>query len=178
MSEPQHSTLAAAAAAFATRAHEGQKRTGTQFPYVTHPLGVGHLLRQYYPEKPELEAAGYLHDVVEDTKVRPHEIERRFGTRVAILVDAVTSRRDDEHRVAVRMSLDPDVARLKAADVLDNVRDSIRGLEKGHDVWSRFRAGRGKLQYWQMLSGVASVAIVGEPLAADLRAAVERVAEL
>jgi hypothetical protein len=34
MTPAQHFTNAGAAAAFAVRAHDGQVRTGTQFPYV------------------------------------------------------------------------------------------------------------------------------------------------
>lgn len=180
----QHTSLAAAAQTFAERAHEGQKRTGTQFPYMTHPTGVGHLLRQYYPNKPELEAAGYLHDTIEDVEwVTFMVLVERFGTRVAVLVDGVTSRPpswrggpDGTLRWSIEDRMkDPDVARLKAADVLDNVRDTIRGLEKGHDVWSRFRAGRRKAKYWRKISDVADSIIPGEPLAADLRAAVTMV---
>lgn len=180
----QHDTLVAEAHTFAERAHEGQKRTGTQFPYMTHPTGVGHLLRQYYPNKPELEAAGYLHDTIEDVESITYQIlVARFGLRVANLVDGVTSRPPNWRggplgtitwSIEDRMK-DPDVARLKAADVLDNVRDSIRGLEKGHDVWSRFRAGRRKSEYWRKISRRADEVIKGEPLAADLRAAVAKV---
>lgn len=182
----QHTSLTASAAAFAARAHDGQFRTGTKFPYSTHPLGVGQLLREYYPSKPELEAAGYLHDVVEDTKYTYMDIRDRFGDRVALLVDGVTSRspdwrggpnKDITWSIEDRMK-DPDVARLKSADVLDNVRDTIRGLEKGHDVWSRFRAGTRKAEYWRKISNVADSVIAGEPLSADLRAAVTMVESL
>jgi hypothetical protein len=131
MTPAQHFTNAGAAAAFAVRA---------QFPYVTHPLGVGQILRVLYPDNDDLEAAGYLHDVVEDTDVTIEVIEDRFGPDVAILVAGVTNKVDYSN---------PDIVRLKAADVLDNVLDTIRGLHKGHDVWSRFRKGRAKVNYWK-----------------------------
>jgi hypothetical protein len=159
--EPQYSTLAGAAAAFAIRAHDGQVRTGTQFPYVVHPIGVAHILREYYPDKEELEAAGYLHDVLEDTNVRPIDLFNRFGSRVFYLVNAVTRQKnwrlDDYSHVE-------DVMRLKAADVIDNVLDTIRGLEKGHDVWSRFSAGRKKTDYWVKIVFMVDDAIPGEPI--------------
>lgn len=181
MATPQYSTLPASASAFAARAHEGQLRTGTRFPYLVHPLGVGHILREHYPNNPLLEAAGYLHDTIEDVKwVTYMTLVEKFGERVAWLVDSVT-RRPPNWRGgpdgSVTWSLeermrDPDVARLKAADVLDNVRDSIRGLQKGHDVWSRFHAGRRKADYWWTVSDVVGTVIPGEPLAADLRTAI------
>lgn len=177
----QHDTLVAAAHTFAERAHEGQKRTGTQFPYITHPTGVGHILRQRYPANPELEAAGYLHDTMEDVEwVTYLVLVERFGERVAWLVDSVTHRpaswrggpdKSVKWDLKERMT-DPDVSRLKSADVLDNVRDSIRGIEKGHDVWSRFRAGRKKVVYWRSIAETAAIVIPGEPLVADLMAAI------
>lgn len=150
---PQHFTHAGAAASFAVRAHDGQVRTGTQFPYAVHPLGVGHILSELYPDNDELEAAGYLHDVVEDTDVTIEDIEDRFGPDIAILVAGVT-------RTGPHWHLDPylangDVVRLKVADVLDNVLDTIRGLHKGHDVWSRFRKGRAKVNYWKSIFEIA-----------------------
>lgn len=157
----QYTTLAGEAAAFSVRAHEGQVRTGTQFPYVVHPIGVAHLLREHYPDNEYLEAAGYLHDVIEDTPVTLQEIEERFGWPVAYLVNAVT--RKPGWKLS-DYAADKDVMRLKAADVIDNVRDTIRGLDKGHDVWSRFSAGRGKAGYWMNITAMAGNAIYGEPL--------------
>lgn len=163
--EPQYSTLAGAAAAFAIRAHDGQVRTGTQFPYVVHPIGVAHILREFYPKDETLEAAGYLHDVIEDTEVTFVELELRFGHKVADLVLAVTRR---PNWSLDRYAANKDVMRLKAADVIDNVLDTIRGLEKGHDVWSRFRAGRNKVDYWAHISTMVSASLKDEPIAKRL----------
>lgn len=148
---PQHFTLAGAAAAFAVRAHDGQVRTGTLFPYVTHPLGVAHILRELYDDE-ILEAAGYLHDVVEDTDVTEDDILGRFGPDVTFLVMAVTRRQGWSLE---QYAYSKDVMRLKAADVLDNVLDTIRGLHKGHDVWSRFGKGKGKTDYWRKVQSLA-----------------------
>lgn len=179
----QNDTLAARAATFALRAHDGQYRKGTKFPYASHPIGVGHLLRDYYPHNEDLEVAGYLHDVIEDTEYTYMDLFERFGERVAWLVDCVTHRppgwrgginKDITWSLEDRMK-DPDVARLKAADVMDNVRDTIRGLQKGHDVWSRFRSGERKSTYWQNLSTIVSDRLPGEPIASDLQYTVEMV---
>lgn len=167
----QHDTLTAAAASYAARAHEGQYRTGTRFPYITHPIGVANLLREHYPSDLPLEAAGYLHDVVEDTPVKIDEIERRFGPDVADLVWAVTS---NPGWTLATYADQPRVLRLKAADTLDNVRDTLRGLEKGHDVWSRFTAKRNKARTWRKHADLILAGLPGEPLAKLLDEAVQR----
>lgn len=142
----QHDTLAARAATFAIRAHEGQTRKGTGWPYVVHPIGVAHILRDYYPEDEALEAAGYLHDVLEDTDIPESFLRDRFGDDVTDLVVGVTN--NGNWRLADYAD-NPRVLRLKAADTIDNILDTIRGLEKGHDVWSRFAAGRRKARTWR-----------------------------
>lgn len=171
----QNATLVAKAAVFAARAHEGQLRTGTRFPYISHPLGVGHILRMHYPDDAPLEAAGYLHDVLEDTGVTEEEMRTRFGDDVTDLVVGVTNKGNwsledyrDNHRVL----------RLKAADTLDNILDTIRGLEKGHDVWSRFRKGRDKSQQWRKNAFLINKVLTGEPLAMELWDAVNKVDSL
>jgi (p)ppGpp synthase/HD superfamily hydrolase len=163
----QFEHLPAEAAAFAIRAHAGQVRTGTQFPYFVHPLGVGMMLRFAYPGEEVLEAAGYLHDVVEDTDVTDADIESRFGEPTAALVRAVTRRPDQRNygkQLEREIVMSPLVARLKVADVIDNMRDTIRGLEKGHDVWSRFSAGRRKVKYWEGIYELAVDVLDPEPI--------------
>lgn len=163
---PQHLTLTAAAAAFAVRAHEGQKRKGTKFPYSTHPIGVGHLLREYYPSDPALEAAGYLHDVLEDTDVSEMELRARFGDDIVNLVVGVTN--TGNWRLSDHVG-EPRILRLKAADTLDNVLDTVRGLQKGHDVWQRFAAGRRKAETWSKHADLLHEHLAGEPLACRVR---------
>lgn len=167
----QNSTLAAKAVTFAIRAHDGQTRTGTGWPYIVHPIGVAHTLREYYPDDDALEAAGYLHDVVEDTDFGVDDIAERFGEDVAHLVMGVTN----EGRWSLNdWVLQPRVLRLKAADTLDNVLDTIRGLEKGHDVWSRFSKGTGKADTWKKHSDLIYEHLRGEALAERLVTAVTR----
>lgn len=171
----QNDSVVALAANFAIRVHEGQTRKGTQFPYATHPIGVGHLLRDYYPFDPNLEAAGYLHDVLEDTETTATEMITRFGEDITGLVLGVTNRGDWRLSDYVEQ---PRVLRLKAADTLDNVLDTIRGLQKGHDVWSRFSAGRRKGQTWTKHADIFHKHLAGDPLACRVRDAVYRVNQL
>ena len=66
------------------------------------------------------------------------------------------------------------MARLKLADVLDNVRDTLRGIAKGHDVWARFRAGVGKVDYWETILWITKETVGDEPLWHETRDAVHK----
>lgn len=168
---PQYESLVAEAAAFAVRAHEGQFRKGTGFPYVVHPIGVAHILRDYYPDNEDLEAAGYLHDVIEDCGVNFSDLVSKFGYSVASMVLGVTN---TGKWTLEEYAESPDILRLKAADTLDNVRDTVRGLEKGHDVWSRFSAGKRKADTWRKHADLIWRKLEDEPLAIALHDAVLR----
>jgi GTP pyrophosphokinase len=72
----------------ASEAHQGQLRKSGE-PYIIHPLCVGIILADLEMDK-ETIAAGLLHDVVEDTICTKEEIEKSFGSDVALLVDGVT----------------------------------------------------------------------------------------
>ena len=75
---------------FAIRAHMGQMRKSeTDKPYVIHPIIVGLLLKRYgYDEA--VVAAGYLHDIVEQTDYTFDDLARLFGGEVASLVMTAT----------------------------------------------------------------------------------------
>lgn len=70
---------------FAVQAHDGQKRKGTDIPYIAHPFEVAQLLMEAGAED-EVVAAGLLHDTVEDTAVTAADVQKQFGVRVAELV--------------------------------------------------------------------------------------------
>ena len=50
---------------FATQAHEGQVRKGTDRPYIVHPLEVGRIVASM-TEDEEIISAAILHDTIED----------------------------------------------------------------------------------------------------------------
>lgn len=60
-------------------------RKGSKIPYIYHPMEVALIVAQM-TDDPEVIAAAYLHDVLEDTSVTPEELERTFGGRILSLV--------------------------------------------------------------------------------------------
>jgi (p)ppGpp synthase/HD superfamily hydrolase len=115
---------------FAASAHAGQARKYTNEPYLNHPAAVVDLVRGR-PHTPEMLAAAWLHDAVEDTNVTIGQIRHLFGDTVARLVDELTdvSRPEDGSR-SKRKALDrahtaqasPDAKTIKLADLIDNTR--------------------------------------------------------
>lgn len=126
--------LPAAAMAYAAGAHiaKGQRRKYNSEPYIAHPARVVEILKSAGIVDPEVLAAAWLHDVVEDTDATIEDIEQFFTPRVAQLVDEVTdvSRPEDGNR-ARRKEIDrqhlaqasPDGKSIKLADLIDNTSD-------------------------------------------------------
>lgn len=75
---------------FAIKAHEGQvRKSEPEKPMVFHPIAVGRLLKEYHADE-AMVAAGYLHDVVEDTDYTIEDIRKEFGDDVADLVETAS----------------------------------------------------------------------------------------
>ena len=65
--------LLVAAFDLAYQLHKGQFRKSGE-PYITHPVAVADLLRELGASASVI-AAGFLHDVVEDTDITPEQLE-------------------------------------------------------------------------------------------------------
>ena len=117
---------------FAYQLHRGQYCKSGK-PYITHPIAVAGLLRDLGGSSTII-AAGFLHDVVEDTEVTPEEIEARFGVEVRNLVEAVTKlskfnfsskterQAENFRRMFLAMAQDIRVIVVKLADRLHNMQ--------------------------------------------------------
>ena len=124
--------LLASAFDFAYQLHEGQYRASGE-PYIIHPIAVADLLRDIGASAGVI-AAGFLHDVVEDTEVTPEEIEEHFGAEVRALVEGVTklggihftnkteAQAENLRRMFLAMASDIRVVLVKLADRLHNMR--------------------------------------------------------
>ena len=117
---------------FGFQLHEGQFRASGD-PYIVHPVAVADLLRDIGASAPVI-AAGFLHDVVEDTDVTPDQIELHFGSEVRELVEGVTklggihfndrteAQAENLRRMFLAMASDIRVVLVKLADRLHNMR--------------------------------------------------------
>ncbi len=146
---------------FATQAHEGQRRKLAKIPYILHPLEVAGIIGTMTDDL-ETMAAGALHDTIEDCHVDPMEIRRRFGPRVAALVQSETEdklsnrpasetwyERKLESLLMLKHTTDRDVKILWMADKLSNIRSFYRSyLRIGNDVWLGMNQKDPKMQAW------------------------------
>src|SRR3984893_16755016 len=85
----------AEAVAYATDAHAGQVRKGTDIPYISHPIAVSSLVIEHGGDEDQA-IAGLLHDVIEDCGKTVDEIAGLFGSRVAGIVEHCTDGIPDE----------------------------------------------------------------------------------
>ena len=81
--------LAQAALTFASARHANQYRETDHAPFIAHPIEVG-LLLHGDGQPDEVIAAGLLHDMLEKTRTTGAELQRRFGVRIARLVESVS----------------------------------------------------------------------------------------
>ena len=82
-------TLLDRAILFAVKAHAGAVRRDGHTPYILHCTEAAAIAATMTQEQ-EVLAAAVLHDVVEDTDVTAETLKSEFGSRVALLVGAMS----------------------------------------------------------------------------------------
>lgn len=144
---------------FAINAHKGQiRKNEPDKPMIIHPIGVGNILKEYGYEE-NVVAAGYLHDVVEDTKYTIEDIEKNFGSYIAALVESASEpdkslswEERKTHTIKLIKTLPIRNKVVIAADKISNLEDlKIKFQKTETRDFSLFKRGE-KLQKWYYTS--------------------------
>lgn len=149
---------------YAAAKHEGQSRKGTAVPYLSHLMAVTSLVLEAGGDE-DMAIAALLHDVVEDCGGMPRlrEIRKRFGARVAKIVEGCTDsfgdpkpewiERKKEYLAEVKHA-DNETRLVSASDKLHNVRTILTDYRiDGEAIWIRFNGRKeGTLWYYRALS--------------------------
>jgi GTP pyrophosphokinase len=180
----------AQALALAIEAHDGQKRKGTDIPYISHPLAVAAIALEHGADEDQAMAA-LLHDAVEDGGVFfAHCIRTQFGDRVADIVEGCTdgvpdaSGQKEDWKPRKTRYLDhlqhasTDVLLVSGADKLHNARAIVSDLQRiGTAVFDRFSASQSDtLWYYDELAKIHTTKDTG--VAQALNQTVGRMKEL
>ena len=141
--------------------HRGQIRKFNNLPYIIHPLEVAQILAGMTDDQ-EIIAAGILHDTLEETDASFESLKRRFGSRIAELVNAETEqktgemskaeswkKRKEESLARLKNSQDIGVKMLWLADKLSNIR-SLAAVysERGDEIWKELNQSDPAEQCW------------------------------
>lgn len=166
------------AVAYASDAHAGQVRKGSDVPYISHPLGVASLVIEFGGDEDQV-IAGLLHDVVEDCEpIYGEKIQEVFGARVASIVHQLTDGVPDENGVkpewrarkdahlAKLRGASPDVLLVMACDKIHNARALRAELPlKGLNAFAKFNGGiDGTFWYLQSCAELVATTAAGQLL--------------
>ena len=153
---------------FAATHHQYDRRAGyDRLPYINHLIKVTNCLANRIGIKDEaLLLAAVLHDVVEDTEVTVAELERRFGSEVASIVEELT---DDmslpyeerkRQQVEQASQLSSKARMIRLVDKASNLRDIFNYpldwpiekkaayLDNALAIAERIKGGHPKLDAW------------------------------
>ena len=134
---------------FAIEAHDGQRRKSDKTkPMVVHPIDVANILKEYNFDD-NVVAAGYLHDVVEDTEYTLSDITKMFGEDIASLVNgasepdkSLTWEERKQHTIDTIKTLDIRHKAIICADKISNLNDlKILSEIRGEYDFSAFKRG-------------------------------------
>jgi GTP diphosphokinase / guanosine-3',5'-bis(diphosphate) 3'-diphosphatase len=126
-----HAERVLAAVRYAAEMHWEDRRKGeADTPYINHPIPVAEqLAARGLGADAELLMAAVLHDVIEDTDATAEDLRRRFGARVAAIVQEVSDDKTLEKMVRRQRTVETVGAKsrearlIKLSDLIANVHD-------------------------------------------------------
>ncbi len=133
---------------FAINAHYGQvRKSDVEKPMIVHPINVANILKENGFDD-EVIAAGYLHDVIEDTKYTDLDIEKNFGNNVLSLVKCASEpdkslpwEERKQHTINFTRNLDLRHKAVICADKISNLEDLILLSEINGECFSKLKRG-------------------------------------
>ena len=134
---------------FAIAAHDGQTRkSDKEKPTIIHPINVANILEKNSFDD-NVVAAGYLHDIIEDTKYELKDIIEKFGEDIGSLVytasepdKSLTWEERKQHTINEIKNQDIRHKAIVCADKISNLEDLLILFEiKGKPDFSAFKRG-------------------------------------
>lgn len=170
--------LIAKAVRFATEKHAsvinkdgsvGQKRKGSDIPYIVHPMEVWQILRNNCCSV-NAQVAGLLHDTLEDTDTTPEEIEAKFGKEILELVNSESEDKSKTWKERKQHTIDAlahdsiETMQVCCADKLSNCRAQLYDYKLiGNALFERFnKESTPELQAWYYKSIVKTLKPLAE----------------
>jgi len=155
-------------------AHKFQKRLSGE-PYIIHPLAVAHTLADLGLDH-EVVCAGLLHDVLEDTFIKPEYMRQEFGETITYLVESVTKisvlktqSAENKQAINIRKMImatirDSRVILIKLADKLHNMRtlgfhSTNKGMQIAREVLEIYAPLAGRLGIYKIKSELEDLAL-------------------
>ena len=141
---------------FAYEAHKGMKRKGKDTPFIYH-LKLVNLYLESLTDDEEILAAGWLHDVIEDTPITLEELKKEFNRTVCRYVELETEDKSlpwKDRKLKQINELKENnskVILIAFADKMANMTEMFDDYKIIKDeLWKRFNRGKEK-QYWYYL---------------------------
>jgi len=145
---------------FAAEKHSGQSRKGTDIPYIVHPIEVMKILIENKCSEKTI-IAGILHDTIEDAKVPPDEISKKFGQDILELVQTESEDKSKSWEERKQATIDHlktaslETKLVCCADKLANIRSMASDKAiVGNKLWERFNAPKDRIQWYY--NGISS----------------------
>ena len=141
---------------FAINAHKGQiRKSDKEKPMIIHPINVADILSEYGFDD-NVVSAGYLHDVIEDTKYTKEDLLKAFNEDILSLVLGDTEKDKslswEERKIEtinIVKNLDLRHKSIVCADKISNLEDMRIIFEtRGEKDFSAFKRGYEKQKWY------------------------------